>query len=87
MFDFSIYLYVSEIDPITKDVQHDRSDHNHLFRRTAKSIREGNHQGLNFETFDDVVPDTGSGLTHVAPISVRKQSLVDAERLASKFVV
>ena len=85
--DFSLYLHVPEVDPITKDVRHDRSDHNHLFRRAVKSIREGNHQGLNFEAFDDVLLDTGSGLTHAALIGLRKQSLVDAERLVSKFVV
>jgi hypothetical protein len=39
--DFFLYIYVPEVDPITKDVQHDRSDHNHLFRRTVKSIRDG----------------------------------------------
>ena len=84
---FSLYIYVPEVDPITKDVRHDRSDHNHLFRRAVKSIRDGNHQGLNFEAFDDVLLDPGSGLTHAALIGLRKQSLVDAERLVSKFVV
>ena len=84
---FSRYIYVPEVDPITKDVRHDWSDHNHLFRCAVKSIREGNHQGLNFEAFDDVLLDPGSGLTHAALIGLRKQSLVDAERLVSKFVV
>ena len=39
--DFSLYIYVPEVDPITKDERHDRSDHNHLFRQTVKSIRDG----------------------------------------------
>ncbi len=71
---------------MTGDVCHDRSDHNHLFRRAVKSICYGNNQKLNFEAFDEVLLDPGSGLTHAALIGLRKQSLVDAEKLASKFV-
>lgn len=85
--DFSLYIYIPEIDPVTKDVRHDRSDHNHLFRRAVKSIRDGNYQCLNFEAFDEVLLDSGSGLTHAALVGLRKQSLVDAERLVSRFVV
>ncbi|KAK3739432.1 hypothetical protein QZH41_015586 [Actinostola sp. cb2023] len=85
--NFSLYIYIPEVDPITNDVRHDRSDHNHLFRRAVKSIRDGNDQSLDFESFDEVLLDPGSGLTHAALVGLRKQSLVDAERLASKFVV
>ena len=75
--DFSTFLYVPEIDPIMGTQRHDRSDHNHLFRRVAKSVREGK----------DHLLDPKSGLTHAALIGKWKQSLVDAERLLSYHVV
>ena len=67
--------------------RHDRSDHNHLYRRIAKSVREGKDDTLNYEAFDDVLLDQNSGLTHAALIGIRKQSLIDAERLLSYHVV
>lgn len=82
--DFSLFLYIPEIDPIMGTPRHDRSDHNHLLRRIAKSVREGKDDSLNHEAFDDVLK---SGLTHAALIGKRKQSLVDAERLLSYHVV
>lgn len=85
--DFSTFLYVPEIDAIMSTQRHDRSDHNHLFRRIAKSVREGKDNRLNYEAFDDVLLDPKSGLTHAALIGKRKQSLVDAERLLSYHVV
>lgn len=85
--DFSTYMYVPEIDPIMGTPRHDRSDHNHLFRRIAKSIRDGKDNRLNYKAFDDVLLDPKSGLTHAALIGKRKQSLVDAERLLSYHVV
>ena len=47
--DFSTYLYIPEIDPVTGQERHDRGDHNHLFRRAASSIRQGRDPSLNFE--------------------------------------
>ena len=85
--DFSTFLYVPEIDPIMGTPRHDRSDHNHLFRRAAKSVREGKYNSLNYEAFDAALLDPKSGLTHAALIGKRKQSLVDAERLLSYHVV
>lgn len=85
--DFSIHMYVPEVDPIMGTPRHDRSDHNHLFRRIAKSLREGKDNNLNYKAFDDVLLDPNSGLTHAALIGKRKQSLVDAERLLSYHVV
>ena len=85
--DFSLYLYVPEIDPITKDVRHDRSDHNHVFKRIATSTRNGNCSSLDYAAFDAVLRDPKSGLTHAALIGERKQSLIDAERLLSYHVV
>ncbi len=85
--DFSLYLYNPEVDEVMGTLRHDRSDHNHLVKRIAKSIREGKDNGLNYEAFDSVLLDPKSGLTHAALIGKRKQSLVDAERLLSYHVV
>ena len=84
--DFSTYLYIPEVDPVTSEERHDRGDHNHLFQRAASSIRQGKDPSLNFEAFDDVIMDSLSGLTHASLIGKRKQSLVDAERLISSHV-
>ena len=85
--EFSLYLYVPEIDPITNEVRHDRGDQNHVFKRIATSTRNGNCEELDYAAFDAVLCDGKSGLTHVALISERKQSLLDAERLLSYHVV
>ena len=84
--DFSTHLYVPEIDPVTEEERHGRGDHNHLFRRMAKSVREGKDPKLNFETFNDAMQDPESGLTYAALTGKRKQSLKDAERLLSCHV-
>lgn len=84
--DFSTHLYVPEVDPVTKEERHDRGDHNHLFRRMAKSVREGKDPKLNFEAFNDALQDSESGLTYAALTGKRKQSLKDAERLLSCHV-
>lgn len=84
--DFSMHLYVPEVHPVTEEERHDRGDHNHLFRRMAKSVREGKDPKLDFEAFNDALHDPESGLTYAALIGKRKQSLKDAERLLSKHV-
>ena len=85
--DFSMFLYVPENDKIMGTPRHDRSDHNHLFRRVAKSVHEGKNMSLDYEAFDNVLLDSQIGLTHAALVGKRKQSLVDAERLLSYHVV
>ena len=40
--DFSTYLYIPEVDPITGDVYHEREDHCHILKRIWKHTREGN---------------------------------------------
>jgi hypothetical protein len=85
--DFSLYLYIPEIDPVTKDVRHDRGDHNHVYKRIATSTRNGNCEALDYAAFDAVLRDPKSGLTHAALVGERKQSLADAERLLSYHVV
>jgi len=84
--DFSQYLYVPEIDPITGDILHERSDHNHLLKRIAKATREGNNSDLNYERFDEAMRNPMTGLTHVALVGTRKQSVPDAEKLLSFHV-
>jgi len=53
--DFSMYLYIPEIDPVTKQVRHNRGDHNHIFRRLGNSIRQGNNESLDLDGFVEVL--------------------------------
>ena len=39
--DFSTYLYIPEVDPVTGDVYHEREDHCHILKRIWKHTREG----------------------------------------------
>jgi len=41
--DFSTYLYIPEVDPITGDVYHERGDHCHILKRIWKHTRKGMH--------------------------------------------
>lgn len=84
--DFSLYLYVPEVDPITGDTHHERADHNHLLKRIAKHTREGNNGDLNYERFDEAMRSPMTGLTHAALVGLRKQSVPDAEKLLSFHV-
>ena len=85
--DFSLYMYVPEVDPITQEIRHDRSDHNHVLKRIGKSNHEGHNTSINFDAFDAGLEDPQSGLTHAALVGLRKQSVKDAERLLSVHVV
>lgn len=84
--DFSTYLYVSEIDPFTGEVHHERSDHNHLLKRLAKHTREGNNSDLIYEESDEAMRNPLTGLTHDALVGLRKQSVPDADKLLSFHV-
>ena len=84
--DFSLHLYVPEVDPITEETHHERADHNHLLKRIAKHTREGNNSDLNYERFDEAMQNHMTGLTHAALIGSRKQSVPDAEKLLSFHV-
>ena len=79
--DFS--LYVSDVDPITGDIHHERADHNHLLKRIAKHTRDGNNTELIYERFDEAMHNPMTGLTHAALVGLRKQSVPDAEKLLS----
>ena len=84
--DFSLYMYVPEMDPITKNVHHERGDHNHILKRIGHHTRDGKFLKLNCEAFDEAMLDKNTGLTYTALIGQRKQSVVDAERLLSHHV-
>ena len=64
--DFSLYLYIPEVDPITESVHHEREDHCHILKRIAKHTREGAYTALNLDTFDEAMLDAKTGLTHTA---------------------
>lgn len=78
--DFSLYLYVPEVDAITGDTHHERADHDHLLKRIAKHSRDGNNGDLNYEWFDEAMHSPMTGLTHAALVGLRKQSVPDAEK-------
>ena len=59
--DFSTHLYVPEVDRITGEEIHERSDHNHLLKRIATSTREGHYQALDLQAFDDAMLDRNTG--------------------------
>ena len=84
--DFSLYLYIPEVDPITESVHHEREDHCHILKRIAKHTREGAYMALNLDAFDEAMLDPKTGLTHTALVGKRKQSVVDAEKLLSFHV-
>ena len=80
--DFSGYLYIPEMDPITGDHFHEREVHCHILKTIWKHTRERGPEGSNLQGFDD--PSTG--LTLAALRGERKQSVQDAERMLSFLV-
>lgn len=55
--DFTSHLYVTDVDPVTGLVHHDRADHNHLLKRIAQHLRNGTYSALNYKSFSDVLAD------------------------------
>ena len=84
--DFSLYMYIPEVDPTTGKVHHEREDHCHILKRIAKHTREGAYMKLNLDAFDEAMRDPKIGLTHTALVGKRKQSVTDAEKLLSFHV-
>lgn len=84
--DFTTYLYVPEVDPLTGDYFHEREDHCHILKRIWKHTREKGPEGMNLQGFDDAVHDSSTGLTLAALRGERKQSVQDAERMLSFLV-
>lgn len=64
--DFSMHVYVPEVDPITGDFYHEREDHCHILKRIWKHTREKGPEGFNLEGFDKAVLDPTTGLTLAA---------------------
>ena len=81
--DFSLYMYVPEVDPTTGDIFHEREDHCHILKRIWKHTREGGPDECDITAFDAAMMDPGTGLTHAALTGERKQSVADAERMLS----
>ena len=73
--DFSLYMYIPEVDPTTGKVHHEREDHCHILKRIAKHTREGAYMKLNLDAFDEAMRDPKTALTHTALVGKRKQSV------------
>ena len=84
--DFSTYLYIPEVDPVTKEIFHEREDHCHVLKRIWKDTREGGPEDMDLQGFDEVMRDSKTGLTYAALTGQRKQSVQDAERMLSFLV-
>ena len=81
--DFSTYMYIPEVDPLTGDIYHEREDHCHILKRIWKHTREGGPEWVDLKGFDEALMNPTTGLTHAALTSERKQSVQDAERMLS----
>ena len=84
--DFSTYLYVPEVDPVTKEIFHEREDHCHILKRIWKHTREGGPEDMDLHGFDEAMRNSKTGLTYAALTGQRKQSVHDAERMLSFLV-
>ena len=61
--DFSSYMCVPEVDPITKNVHHVSGDHNHILKRIGHHTCDGKFLKLNCEAFGEAMLDKNTGLT------------------------
>ena len=84
--DFSMYMYIPEIDNVTGMEHHERSDHGHLLKRIASHTRELRYPCLSNAAFTNAMRNPNTGLTHAALVGLRKQSVRDAERVLSYHV-
>ncbi len=55
--DFNNFFYVPTVDEITKDIHHQREDHNHVLKRIAKSVRDDNVPGVSLIRFREAMLD------------------------------
>ena len=44
--DFTLHLYVPEVDPHTGEERHDRGDHNDIYKRIAQHLQNGSYDYL-----------------------------------------
>ena len=78
--DFSLYMYIPEVDPTTGKVHHKREDHCHILKRVAKHTREG--EGAHHETQPWCIRWSHAGPQDRSyPHSTCWQSVTDAENL------
>ena len=64
--DFSMHVYVPEMDSITVDFYHEREDHCHILKRIWKHTGEKGPEGFNLEGFDKAVLNPTTGLALAA---------------------
>ena len=79
---FHTTFMVPDEDSISGRDREERGEHNHVLKRIAKHSR-GKDKHLDCATFDSAMTDKSTGLTQIALVGRRKQSVGDAERLLS----
>ncbi|KAI8494599.1 hypothetical protein Bbelb_278250 [Branchiostoma belcheri] len=84
--DFTKYLYVPEVDPITNREHHEREDHNHMLKRMVKHTGDGGLDDINVRRVEEAMGSKDTDLTYAALVGLRKQSVSDAEKLLSHAV-
>ena len=84
--DFSTYLYIPEVDPVTNNIFHEREDHCHILKRIWKHTREGGPEDMDLQGFDEAMRDSKTGLSFAALSGQRKQLVQDAEQMLSFLV-
>ena len=64
--DFSMHVYVPEMDSITVDFYHESEDYCHILKRIWKHTGEKGPEGFNLEGFDKAVLNPTTGLALAA---------------------
>ena len=85
--NFKDSLYIAEMDQVTKEPEHQREDHNHVFKRITACLRQGFIPGVDLRCLVDALNDPYTGLTYTALTGQRKQSVPDCERVFSRGVL
>ena len=73
--DFSKWLYIPDIDPITGRLIQDRGDHNHLIKRIATALRAGRNHELDLNAWEQAYRHgdvTGNPFITLGPTSGRR---------------
>ncbi|XP_064405363.1 uncharacterized protein LOC135350489 isoform X1 [Halichondria panicea] len=84
---FNCHLIVPEVHKHIGHVICHREDGAHLLKRMATCLRQGKVKGVRLERFLEALYDPSTRLTYPAITGVRKQSVIDAERLFGKDVL
>ena len=56
-------------------------------QRIGHSLRQGGHNDIQLQRFEEALHDSSSGLTYIALCGIRKQSVEDVERLFSEDLI